>query len=86
MPKVISKNSIIDKSILKFDDEVLYSFDKLNFNEYKSSNQLLSASSPIVYFKYKDDKNHNSKELLEIDLSIIISSQLKTVIRESQLS
>ncbi|NES53151.1 hypothetical protein G3565_32925, partial [Escherichia coli] len=26
-------------------------------------------SSPIVYFKYKDDKNHNSKELLEIDLS-----------------
>lgn len=69
LPKVISRNSIIDKSILKFDDEVLYSFDKLNFNEYKSSSQLLSASSPIVYFKYKDDKNHNSKELLEIDLS-----------------
>ncbi|EIN15223.1 Hypothetical protein, predicted transmembrane protein [Mycoplasmopsis agalactiae 14628] len=69
LPKTISENSIIDKSNLKFDDEVLYSFDKLNFKEYKSSSQLLSASSPIVYFKYKDDKNHNSKELLAIDLS-----------------
>lgn len=33
--KVIFKNLIIDKSNLKFDDEVLYLFDKFNFNEYK---------------------------------------------------
>lgn len=78
LPKNISDNSIVDNANLKFDSDVLYSFDKLNFNTYKSINQLLSASSPFVYFKYKSDKNHNDSSLLKVDLSNYGYTQAET--------
>ncbi|WP_236252328.1 hypothetical protein [Mycoplasma mycoides] len=67
-PKKISESSIINKDKLIFDNKVLYSYDNKVFKEYHSLDKLEIPFNKIVYFKYKDDLNHDSSSIIKIDL------------------
>ncbi|UZK63802.1 C1 family peptidase [Mycoplasma mycoides subsp. capri] len=67
-PKQISESSIINKDKLIFDNKVLYSYDNKVFKEYHSLDKLEIPFNKIIYFKYKNDLNHDSSSTIQINL------------------